>query len=576
MTNILARYRKVDYTLPETYLSWDLFGKGIEHLGKAGAPVEYPLRDPGDDEILLRVDALGLCFSDTKLIWAGNEHPRIQGRDLQADPTVPGHEAAMTIVKVGAKWADRFQVGQRFIIQADIFIQGEQMAFGYVQRGAMAQFAYVNGNVLDGDDGCYLLPMQEHTGYAEAALVEPWACVEAAYHIPSRDAPLPKGRLLIVFAGDARVDFTDLYCTTEPPALTTVLGEPTTALTPVLGPVGLLCKGNPTPGDIDRVVKEETGGKGYDDILLIGAVSAALVEACDRALAPHGILCFLGEGDFEPARIDIGRVHYHYTRHVGSDRGDILGAYAANTRQELMGGGVCWMIGAAGPMGQMHVQRALELENPPRKIFATDIAPERLQYMKNRLQHLADRKNIDLVIRDVTNPEGLDDELRAFTDGLGFDDVYVHAPVARLAEHAAHHLAKDAVFNIFAGVPLGTMATMSPAIFTRKQVRMIGSSGSSMEDILGVLGKCEAGTLATRMSLAALGGIETVHEGIQGVKDGRFPGKTVIFPQIRNLPLMEPAQLAEACPAAFAALEQGSIWTTEAEQALLEDKLRLE
>jgi len=134
------------------YLSWDLFGKGLENLGRNHQAVELPLRAPNSDELLLRVDALGLCFSDTKLIWAGNEHARIQGRDLEKDPTVAGHEAALTVVKVGKNWKNKFNVGERYIIQADIFIDGEQKAFGYVQRGAMAQYAYVGPWVLDGDD----------------------------------------------------------------------------------------------------------------------------------------------------------------------------------------------------------------------------------------------------------------------------------------------------------------------------------------------------------------------------------------------------------------------------------------
>lgn len=575
MSDTLTRYRAVEYELPTTYLSWDLFGKGLEKLGRDGKPVELPLREPKEDELLLRVDALGLCFSDTKLIWAGDEHPRIRGRDLEADPTVAGHEAAMTVVKVGAKWADKFAVGQRYIIQADIFVKGEQKAFGYVQRGAMAQYAYVDGGVLDGDDGCYLLPMRESTGYAEAALVEPWACVEAAYHIPLRTAPEPEGRLLIVYAGKTALELEGLYPEGKGPVASVVLGEPQCALTPVLGDVGRLCKNAPTAARIAEAVQDEGEGIGFDDIILVGQVDAALVEACDKALAPKGVLCFVSGQAPAPAAIDIGRVHYHYTRHVGATGNKVIDAYKANDRKELKPGGACWMIGAAGPMGQMHVQRALELDEPPAKLYATDISQERLEYLRNRLAPLAERKGVELVIRDVSNPEGLDEELKAFTGGAGFDDVYVHAPVAKLVEHAGNFLAEGAVFNVFAGVPLGTLATLAPAIFTEKHVRLIGSSGSSMDDIKGVLRKCEDRKLATRMSLAALGGIETVWEGIKGVKEGRFPGKTVIFPQLTGLPLTGLDEIEGVAPEVVEHLETGHVWTNAAEEALLAKRLAL-
>ena len=76
MPELLARYRAVDYALPKSYLSWDLFGAGLENLGRNGRPVELPLREPNADEVLLRVDALGLCFSDVKLISAGADQVR--------------------------------------------------------------------------------------------------------------------------------------------------------------------------------------------------------------------------------------------------------------------------------------------------------------------------------------------------------------------------------------------------------------------------------------------------------------------------------------------------------------------
>ena len=43
-------------------------------------------------------------------------------------------------------------------------------------------------SVLKGDGGNYLLRVKPSTGYAEAALNEPWACVEASYTLTYRTA----------------------------------------------------------------------------------------------------------------------------------------------------------------------------------------------------------------------------------------------------------------------------------------------------------------------------------------------------------------------------------------------------
>ncbi|MCX7935572.1 MAG: hypothetical protein N3A66_09990, partial [Planctomycetota bacterium] len=290
------------------------------------------------------------------------------------------------------------------------------------------------------------------------------------------------------------------------------------------------------------------------------------VRACDAALAKKGMLIFVGSGDWPAAALDIGRIHYHDTRHVGCSSAKVRDAYAANSRCELRPGGTVWMIGAAGPMGQMHVQRALELETPPSRILATDISAERLAYMQQRLQPLTERKGIALECLDVSNCHDLESRLQRSAP-QGWDDIVVLAPSAKLVEQAAPFLAESAVMNIFAGVAPGTLATLPIAIFPRR-CRLIGSSGSSLDDICGVLKKMEAGLLATRMSVAAIGGIYAAAEGLKAVKEGKFPGKIVIYPHLR-LPLTGLDKLASVCPEAAAALEPGGIWTNSAEAALL-------
>ncbi len=61
--------------------------RGLQYRKKAGKPESFAIPSPGDDQLLVRVDAVGLCFSDVKLIKLGGDHPKLYGRDLSKEPT---------------------------------------------------------------------------------------------------------------------------------------------------------------------------------------------------------------------------------------------------------------------------------------------------------------------------------------------------------------------------------------------------------------------------------------------------------------------------------------------------------
>mgnify|MGYP003521212490 CR=1 FL=1 len=69
---------------------------------------------------------------------------------------------------------------------------------GYVLSGGLAEYSIIPKEMIFGDEGCYLLPIQPDAGYAETALVEPWACVVAAYNQGHRDGMKPGGNLLVI------------------------------------------------------------------------------------------------------------------------------------------------------------------------------------------------------------------------------------------------------------------------------------------------------------------------------------------------------------------------------------------
>ena len=112
------QYKSGEQDAPPNHLVWHLYGVGLETLGRDKSPEVKPMYEPGPDELLARVDCAGLCFSDTKIIKLGGDHPRLYGRDLASDPIVPGHEAAITIIAVGENREEDYSVGDRFVVQA--------------------------------------------------------------------------------------------------------------------------------------------------------------------------------------------------------------------------------------------------------------------------------------------------------------------------------------------------------------------------------------------------------------------------------------------------------------------------
>jgi threonine dehydrogenase-like Zn-dependent dehydrogenase len=174
-------YRKLNYSLPEKSWTWNLYGAGLENLGRGGEPEPFSIPEPDDDQLLVRIDSVSVCFSDVKILKQGGSHPKLYNRDLANDPTRLGHEVALTIVKVGKNLQNTYKPGQRLAVQPDIYQQGKSTAYGYTVPGGMIQFHLIGDEVLKTDAGACLLPLDDGMGYAESSLLEPWGCVVGAY-----------------------------------------------------------------------------------------------------------------------------------------------------------------------------------------------------------------------------------------------------------------------------------------------------------------------------------------------------------------------------------------------------------
>jgi threonine dehydrogenase-like Zn-dependent dehydrogenase len=550
----------------------------VDNLGGPQGPDEIPVGTPGPDQILARVDACGLCFSDLKIIRQGGDHPRLYHRDLSTDPIVMGHEVALTVVEVGEKLRGDYEPGQRFVVQADVYYQGKNLAFGYMLPGGFEQFVLLGDEVLRGDGGSYLIPIQrETTGHAQAALAEPWACVVRAYKAHPRTSLAPGGVTWIVGTKTAADDVPilgDQFETPEHPK--TIV---TTDVAPeLLDEIKRKCAAWGTEqitrdgigADGIEAIKEQLAPDGFDDIILIGASDAEFTEKAAAAVGREGIVALVGPTDSLPIALDVGRVHYHYTWHLGTPEPNVGKAYKPARTYGWLPGGKAWFVGAAGPMGQMHVQLAVESDAPPKVVVGTDIDDQRLDHLRMRLEKTAEEKGIELVLFNPQKVEGGEDARLKQLAPDGFDDIIILAPVAKIVEASWPYLGQDGVMNVFAGLPTGTIINVDIAVAGTKGHRILGTSGSTPEDLAETLSYTETGKVNTNLSVAAVGGIEAFKDGIVATQEGSYPGKIVCYPHI-SMPLTGLPELEASKPAVAGKLGPTGEWTVEAERELLKE-----
>ena len=561
-------YRSINYPIPNKTWAWNLYGAGLESMGHDGAPEKFSVPEPGDDQLLVRIDSIGVCFSDVKIIQQGGRHPKLYNRDLSVEPTRLGHEVALTVVRVGENLQGKYHVGQRLAVQPDIYQQGKSTAYGYTIPGGLVQYHLIGEEVLDTDAGACLLPVEEEMGYAESSLLEPWGCVFAAYTQRRRLEPKPGGTMWIVggdmaeFTFSKGLDAPDVIILTDVPESVKQLVSNTSAK--IVEKNGVR--------DYAALSQELTNGTGFDDIVLLNPTSAETVGQIARHIARRGTCNLVGTAPLDGlVQVDFGRLHYDYIAFLGNNGADIAASYGeARNRCELRAGGSAVFVGAGGPMGQMHVQRALEHPDGPKLVIATEISDARLETLSEMFSPLAKKLGRTILFfNPKTASQSFYDFVMQATGGEGADDVVVSVPVAGLMAEADTVMKPDGMLVLFAGVPNGTMGKVNLSNVYLSNAQYTGTSGLTIDDQASVMERRVAGTLSPGRSVAAVGGLETAVEAIESVIEGRYPGKVVIFPQIHNLPLMSLKDLKMKFPEVAAKLKE-DMWTNEAEEMLIE------
>lgn len=589
--------------VPEYTLRWNLYGAGLENLGRAGKPERVPTPRPAPTQLLVRMDAVGICYSDLKIVRLGEQHPKIR-RDLRRHPVVMGHEIACTIAAVGEHLQHRFLPGERYVVQADVYRNGKNMAIGYALDGGFTQYGLITEPALFGDDGCYLLRCPEHLSYAEAALVEPWACVVASYRLRPRPTPRPNARWLVILPHSHEVRYRcralESLQVERDGGIALIVHDPRgnplmDAFLKTAQRLGMRTHTltvEPAPcltGEwLPEVKARFTSGEGFDDVLLFGEPTPSLLKACIDALAYGGHLSFTCHRPLPPVAVDIGRLHYDRLMIMGTISWDITDAWSRTRSTALQPNESLLILGAGGPMGQMHLHYALSQPDPPERIVLVDRHAERLSVLKAIADQLRKESPLTLTKGGEGSgsggtqppelhfynaagvpPERQQEELRAFSP-FGYSQIMCLSSAPEAVALAYPLLGDGGVLNLFAGIPRGVELALDLTPLATRHLRLMGSSGSSMSDMAHCLQLTADGVLPVRRVLSAVGGLNALPEALQAVQAHRYTGKVVLFPNLPELPLMGLDELPHQLPEVAHHLEDGRFWTPAAEHALFE------
>lgn len=317
--------------------------KAIRMYGKNDLRLdEFELPEIKDDEILAHIISDSICMSSYKAAIQGNEHKRIP-KDIDINPIIVGHEFCGEIVKVGKKWKDKFQAGNKFSIQPALNQKDDPYAApGYSFRyiGGSATYVIIPNVVMEHDS---LLPYNGEA-FFYGSLAEPMSCIVGTFHAHYHttqgsyvhDMGITEGGNMAILAGVGpmglgAIDYA-IHCDRKPGLLVvTDIDDARLQRAASIYTVEEAAKNGikliyvNTSGVENPVehLMSITGGKGYNDVMVFAPVKP-VVEMGDRLLAHDGCLNFFAgpSNTAFAAELNFYNVHYNATHIVGTSGGN--------------------------------------------------------------------------------------------------------------------------------------------------------------------------------------------------------------------------------------------------------------
>jgi threonine dehydrogenase-like Zn-dependent dehydrogenase len=230
------------------------------------------------------------------------------------------------------------------------------------------------------------------------------------------------------------------------------------------------------------------------------------------------------------------------------------------------------ILAGCGPMGLVAIDIALHGDVKPSLVVVTDLNQERLDRAAQLFSPAkAAQDGIQLIFANTANA----DELLSYTDGKGYDDVFVYAPVPAVVELGDAILGFDGCLNFFAG-PMDKKFS-APFNFYNvhyAQHHVAGTSGSVPEDMHDIVRLIGEKRIDPAVMVTHIGGIDAAIDTtlrlpeIEGGKKLIYTGK--------DMPLTAIADFAELgkTDSFYAELDRivkanNGLWCVEAEKYVL-------
>jgi len=309
---------------------------------------------------------------------------------------------------------------------------------------------------------------------------------------------------------------------------------------------------------------------GYTFPFIGGAATYIVIPA--KVMARGCLLPYTGEAFYfgslgEPMSCIVGgfNVNYHFAR---------PGSY--EHQMGIVEGGNLAMLAGVGPMGLGAIDFALHGPRRPKRLVVTDIDETRLARAASIYSvEEAARCGVTLVYLNTSGVADVVGELMRLTDGKGYNDVFVFAPVPAVVEQGDAILGYDGCLNFFAGPTDPAFgATFNFYNVHYNLTHVAANSGGTTEDLVEALAVMAAGTVNPSAMITHVGGLDSVSDTTLNLPK-IAGGKKLVYTQI-SMPMTAIdnfSKLGESDPV-FSELAKitaanNNLWCAEAEKFLL-------
>ncbi len=301
--------------------------------------------------------------------------------------------------------------------------------------------------------------------------------------------------------------------------------------------------------------------------------NATYVVIPNEVMEMNCLLPYSGEAYFygslaEPVSCIVGGYHANYHTTPGS-------------YEHSMGiteGGCMAILAGAGPMGLGAIDYAVHCDRKPSLVVVTDLDDARLTRAAQILTvEKAAEQGVRLLYVNTSKYDDPEAYLRSLTDGRGFNDIFVYAPVRPVVEMADHLLARDGCLNFFAG-PTNPAFSAEFNFYNvhYASTHIVGTSGGNTSDMLESLAMMQTGKINPAAMITHVGGLNAVPQTIIDLPS--IPGGKKLIYTNKNMPLVAIADFAERGKTEpfYAALAEivsrnNGLWCAEAERYVLEN-----